>query len=175
MYNTMMITLLLSLLSPILVQPALAYETPEDVLLRQLQYYGTTNYPPPTKRQVNQMRSDLEQQREAQHPSTVIDLNLESDTGRISSSSSSDTSAPADDPSLQGAAGDASSAPDDPALVRLLERLKQATHNAEATGEHPSGGKPLAPTGMASVAAVAVLGIAAVMTLLRARRMHKRR
>ncbi|MFA6039561.1 MAG: hypothetical protein WCV62_04660 [Candidatus Peribacteraceae bacterium] len=166
---------LLAVLAALLLAPgsltpekALAYATPEDVLLEQLQYYESQNYLPPNSRRVQELNELQEAARAAQHPGTFMDMGNE-DAPQPSSSSSSSSAA------THEAAGDATDAegteaevPLDDATVRLLQRLERESLHANATAQQQSN--PLAPTGLGTLAAIGIAMAGIGMTLWKAKK-----
>lgn len=166
---------------PTHAERALAYATPEDVLLQQLEYYQAENYLPPNGRQVKTLQEAMQQEREALHPSTFIDKG--SVEGAVSSaepvlSQNEGSSTPADHAAagtsplssspkgtVDGSQGETSSL--DPSTLRLIQRLDRDPLHANATAEEQD--TPLAPTGLGSMAALGIAMLGVGVTLWRAR------
>ncbi|MEK7218407.1 MAG: hypothetical protein AAB728_02990 [Patescibacteria group bacterium] len=160
---------LLLVLLPVSIAPAgvLAYATPEDVLLQQLQYYQSQNYLPPNSRRVRELNEQQEAARAAQHPSTFVDMGNED--APVTSSSSSSATQEAAAPSLEEAEEDVSDEALDAATLRLLERLENedALHTNATAQQQDS---PLAPTGLGTLAALGIAMVGIGITLLKARK-----
>ena len=166
MYNTLMRPAFLSLLIAglLLPVPSLAYMTPEDVLLQQLNFYGSTNYTPPNTRQARENAVAQEAAREEQHPVTTTQPQEQSSSSSVSSSEASHEAATTTEPEEENI--------DDMTEAEMLQLLREleaedALH-ANATAQQQDN--PLAPTGMGTAAALSVLAAGIVVTLWRARR-----
>ncbi len=160
--STLLALLVAGSVSPL---TALAYQTPEDVLIQQLNYYNATNYLPPNSRNVRTLQELNEQQRQAQHPSTTTNYWQQSSSTASSAQSSASVT--------QGTTDEEQTNLDSMSEEELLQLWQELNANTPTTNSTlQQQDKPLAPTGTATVAALGVLLLGAAVTLWRARRLQ---
>ncbi len=169
-YNILMRPAFLSLLIAglLLPVPSLAYMTPEDVLLQQLNFYGSTNYTPPNTRQARENAAALEAAREEQHPvSTTQPPEQSSSSSSVSSSEVLHEAATTAEPAEENI--------DDMSEEEMLQLLweLEAEEGLHANATAQQQQNPLAPTGMGTAAALSILAAGIVVTLWRARKMRR--
>ncbi|MDD4319164.1 MAG: hypothetical protein PHW10_02470 [Candidatus Peribacteraceae bacterium] len=154
--------------------PALAYISPEEVLMQQQQYFTTPtttdNTLRPNKRRMEEIGRMQVEEREALHPNTVYDPNLE---GSIPPPSLQSSSAGPTGPDHAAATADPAAATPpsqtvDPVMLRLLMRLERDRAPANTNAVIGQQARPLAPTGMETTAVLVAVLAAVGWTVLRA-------
>jgi hypothetical protein len=149
---------------------ALAYLTPEEMLLQeQGQYFaGSTTYYPPNRRRVDVLDQQMQQQRAQQHPNTIVDPNMEGYVAPASASSTAGKPAATAPTTTLNPAAPGLSIPLDATTVRLLQRIERGTLRTNSFIQSQT--RPLAPSGAGALLTVIVMALAVGWTLIRARK-----
>jgi hypothetical protein len=150
--------------------PALAYLTPEDVLLQQQTTYfeaSDPSYLTPNTRRVEDLRKQQDEQRAALHPSTLFDPNLEGNASLITPMPDEAVTDGSESSSLPTGIVPA----DDPLMVHLIQRLERDSIGGNVNSVIGGQSQPLAPSGLETTVTLAVVLGAVGWTVWRAKKM----